>query len=194
MEVRSLFSTRRCIGRGLLFALVLAWTLSARVWAQDSLAVREVDIEFTIKNAGITVDGQLSGLEVQGQFRPKRIEKSRFSARIPVKSLQTGIGMRDRHLMKKEYFYQEAYPYIRFESSRIEPSREGPGYVLHGELSIRGITRKEAIRFTAEPTSRGWRLEGSTQINRLHYKVGEESWTLGDEVNVSISCLLKPNS
>lgn len=163
---------------------------SQAVVAQDSLQATQSNIVFEIKNLGITVDGTLDQLQVSGNFNADDWTRTQLSARIPVKTLASGIKMRDRHLMQKEYFHQKEHPFIFFTSEEI--TQEEPGrYLMRGMLTIKGTTREEAIRFEAVPTPSGFKLLGEMDLNRLDYEVGEESLTLSNELKVKISCILE---
>lgn len=53
--------------------------------------------------------------------------------------VNTGIADRDQHLRTDDFFAAEKNPEIRFESTRIE--RSAAGYVAHGTLTMRGVTK-----------------------------------------------------
>lgn len=60
-------------------------------------------VQFSIKNAGLTVDGTFDEIHGTIQFDEQQLASSSFKVKIPVKSLNTGIEMRDKHLKKDDF-------------------------------------------------------------------------------------------
>lgn len=91
---------------------------------------------------------------VRGQFRsyratvarldPKDFTKSRFEGEIDVASVDTGNADRDAHLRTGDFFDAPNHPTITFKSTRIERKDEGD-YRVHGDLTIRGVTKPVAL-------------------------------------------------
>ncbi|MFT6872903.1 MAG: polyisoprenoid-binding protein YceI, partial [Roseivirga sp.] len=68
------------------------------------------EITFTIKNAGIGVDGFFEQTSVSFNFKPNDLGSSYFKLTIPTSTINTGINARDKHLRKSKYFDVENYP------------------------------------------------------------------------------------
>ena len=64
-------------------------------------------------------------------------------AEIAVDSVNTGNDQRDAHVNSADFFDVEKYPVATFTSRAVEPN--GNNYVLHGELSLKGVTRPVAL-------------------------------------------------
>jgi len=86
---------------------------------------------------------------VRGQFRkysgtvsldPKDFTRSSFEGEIEVASIDTGVVDRDNHLRTNDFFDAPNHPKITFKSSGIEKKGEGE-YAVHGDITIRGVTR-----------------------------------------------------
>ena len=148
--------------------------------------VQEADIRFEIVNAGLTVNGTLSGLEATVQFDAARPEQARIRASVPVSSIKTGIALRDRHLLKPEYFDAAAHPVITLQSTAFR--RTGPNE-FEGSfiLTIKGVRRDVKLPFTVSGTNE---FQGRLSLNRRDYNVGQKSLFLSDNVVVNIR--LKP--
>ena len=67
-------------------------------------------------------------------------ERSAVSATIQVKSIDTGIAKRDRHLLSPEFFDAEKYPEIIFKSRSVK--RTGPQSAdIAGDFTMHGVTK-----------------------------------------------------
>ena len=66
--------------------------------------------------------------------------QSSVTASIATASVFTGQPDRDNHLRTGDFFEAEKYPTMDFRSTGIK-SHAGAEFVLHGELTIKGITK-----------------------------------------------------
>ncbi len=67
-------------------------------------------------------------------------ENSSVTARIDVRSIDTGIAKRDNHLRSAEFFNVEKYPEISFKSRSVKQTGPQGGDIL-GDLTMHGVTR-----------------------------------------------------
>jgi polyisoprenoid-binding protein YceI len=68
--------------------------------------------------------------------------QSSVEATINAASIDTGDPNRDQHLRSADFLDVEHYPEIRFVSTSVQPTSDTwDKFELHGDLSIRGITR-----------------------------------------------------
>jgi polyisoprenoid-binding protein YceI len=65
-------------------------------------------------------------------------------AAIDAASIDTGVEKRDDHLRSPDFFDAKAFPAITFESTSI--SHEENDYVVVGNLTIRGVTKKVTLK------------------------------------------------
>ncbi len=100
---------------------------------------------------------------------------STVTASVDLSSINTGQEQRDAHIRSADFFEVEKYPTMNFTSTAIKASEEG--YVLEGDLTLKGVTR--AVAFNLEISGFGPDAYGgtrcgfsaSTQINRMDYGV-----------------------
>jgi polyisoprenoid-binding protein YceI len=80
--------------------------------------------------------------EVTGEmtFDPDDVSKGSVRAEIDTSSLCSGDQARDEHLTSADFLHAEEYPKIRYEGEEVE-EQGCSEFVVHGELTIRGITR-----------------------------------------------------
>ena len=102
--------------------LTISFLISSLTQAQNSVDARESTVTFEIRNAGISVDGSFEQHVIQLLLNDQQVVGLKGTAEIA--SIDTGIGMRDRHLQKKGYFDVDNHPQISLESSRVEKKDE----------------------------------------------------------------------
>ena len=139
-------------------------------------------VSFSIKNAGLTVNGSVGGLRAKVILDTLQPANSEIRASVEVATLQTGIAARDRHLLKQDYFDAAKYPYMILQSKNIRYLGKGKFEGVF-ELEIKGIKKQFKIDFYKQ----GQSIYATFKINRLDYKVGESSWLLSDEVSVKLN-------
>ncbi len=98
---------------------------------------------------GTAHDGDDRARSVQGTAAPPRSIRTTSPspssrARSTSPSIDTGNAQRDNHLRASDFFDAPNYPTITFKSQRIESKGDGE-YVVHGDLTIRGVTKPVAL-------------------------------------------------
>lgn len=71
---------------------------------------------------------------------------------IGMGSVESGNATRDEHLRSAELFDVAAYPQARFTSTRVDWN--GTGGVVHGDLTIHGVTRAVPLQVRYEGSAR----------------------------------------
>ena len=166
----------------ILFALFLL--VSTASISNGQIDAAEAEISFIIKNAGIGVDG--SFVEHSIQLTLNGEEFVGLSGTAEVSSIETGIGMRDRHLQKKGYFDVENHSQIILKSTDLLRKDES---TLEGTflLTMKGVEKEITFPVTIKREGKNVLLSGSFEINRIDFEVGSNSLTLSDEVVVNVS-------
>jgi len=76
------------------------------------------------------------------------IENSGVHVAIGMASVESGSTQRDDHLRSSDFFDVETFALATFRSRRVEWHRAGG--VVHGDLTIRGITRQVPLEVSFE--------------------------------------------
>jgi len=130
-------------------------------------------VGFSVKHMMVTT--------VRGQFRkyggtlrldPQDFTRSTFSGEIDVASVDTGNNDRDNHLRTNDFFDVPNHPKITFKSGQIDAKGEGE-FVVHGELTIRGVTKPVALEVEYHGTSKnpyGKTVAGLSAHGTIHRK------------------------
>lgn len=169
-------------------------TISFSCWSQHYLPVDEgSSIRFSIHNFGSPVQGTLKGLRGTVLFDPLHMQESQFDVSVDASTVDTGVHLRDRHLMKEDYFDASKFPRLRFTSSGVEETDQPGKFVATGKLTIKKTTRVIRIPFTAETRGKDCILRGEFRLNRRDYGVGGNSISLADELTVFLSVYCRSN-
>ena len=163
----------------------------------------EVDKTHSSINFGVMhlmvskVTGAFNDYDAKINFDPNNLAGSSIEATVKAASIDTKSANRDKHLKSADFFDAEKFPEITFKVSAITGS--GDQYVLTGDLSLHGVTKKVSIPVTiAGPVKSpsgfdALGITGQFKLNRQDYGV---SWNkaldnggvmVGDEVEVTMS-------
>jgi polyisoprenoid-binding protein YceI len=162
---------------------------------------------------GFTV-GFLGMSDVRGIFRDygatilyddDHPERTSVTLVIDPASIDTGNDFRDKDLKSEKFFDVQKYPQIVFQSTKIE-RRRNENYLVHGRLTIKGITREIAVPMTRtirRVADQAWgniRIGGNGAIVLTRHDfnlLGNDFWgdkTIANDVNVTIEILgSRPN-
>lgn len=155
-------------------------------------------VTFSAKHMMVTtVRGSMAIREVELDFDPARPESSSVRVTLDPASIATGQSARDQHLRSADFLEADAHPTLDYVSTRIEP--RGDRYAIHGDLTIRGVTRPVVLDaeiggIVRDLQSGGRRAAFSarTKINRedfgLTWNVALEQggWLVSREIGIDI--------
>jgi len=170
-----------------------SWLDVSAIRQSRPMLVERSSVSFSIKHGvGTTAAGTLAPLAVEGQWDVKNIGASWLRGTLPVNSIKTGVGARDRHLLKAEYFDAARYPQLSMDVRNIV-SQGANTYKAVALLQMKATKKPVPISFTASPLADGkWQLKTQFRISRLDYGVGESSWLLADSLTVMVETVVKP--
>lgn len=172
----------------LLFCTTIAFSTIAQSFIPRDIPA---SVAFSIKNFGITVNGNFSGLMGTILFDPANLSTASFAVSIDASSINTGNNARDRHLNKEEYFNTAAYKKISLTSISIINGTTAGNYIFEGMLNIKGTSKSISFPFTAVPNEEGYLFSGSFTINRRDFNVGGNSFILSDNLIVKLKVFAK---
>jgi polyisoprenoid-binding protein YceI len=163
------------------------------VWSIDNT---HSGVGFQIRHFVSKVRGKFKDVKGTITADESAWQNASVDVEIATASISTDNDRRDTHLRSNDFFAADSFPTIRFKSTRIE--RSGDNAKIHGDLTIRGVTRPVVLEGTMTgimKSAQGDRVgfEASTTVNRLDYGV---KWNraaeaggamLGDEVKIEIN-------
>jgi len=135
-------------------------------------------VGFSVKHMMVaTVRGQFDTYGGRLRLDPKDFTRSTFEGEIDVASIHTGNADRDNHLRTNDFFDVANHPKITFRSTRIERATTEGEYVVHGDLTIRGVEKPVVLAVEFHGVSKnpqGKTVAGfsaATTINRKDFGV-----------------------
>jgi polyisoprenoid-binding protein YceI len=142
-------------------------------WALDSDGT---SVDFAVKTLwGLgTVHGRFDHFDGSYEVGPDGTRKIQLT--IDADSLETGNGMRDKHLRSADFFDVAEHPQVRFTSSQVVDVGGGKLRVT-GELEAAGTTVPVALDATMRQADHGLQVEATTTVD--HRQLGMSSGLLG---------------
>lgn len=174
------------------FALAFMTTLmvaAQSTWKSDGAHSK---VGFGITHLMIsTVEGHFSDFDITATATDT-FDNADFTVDIKTASIDTDNDRRDDHLRSADFFDAEKFPSIAFKTTSFEKSGDNT-FTLKGDLSMHGVTKPVTLEgkvngiITDQRSGKlkaGLKLTGT--INRLDFGVGEESASIGNEVEMTI--------
>jgi polyisoprenoid-binding protein YceI len=145
------------------------------------------EITFRATSRLMNADGHFSRFSGEVIVDPAVLTSARISLSIDTASLDTGIGMRDRHLRSADFFDAERFPAIVFQSVRVEAA--GRRATVVGRLSLHGVTREIAVPVDVQISDAALVASGEFIVNRGDYGMNYNSFLnpIGNEVRVAFT-------
>ncbi|QHT68770.1 YceI family protein [Rhodocytophaga rosea] len=166
-----------------LVCVILVTEVSAGLVKKDT-TIQSI-VAFSIYNAGMEVMGNIQGISADIAFKPDDLEHSYIHATADPATLQTGIGIRDKHLQRIDYFDVKNHPHLRIVSKGFRKTGKNT-FTGRFDLTMKGITKEIAIPFKVLEKQYATIYKGNFEINRLDFNLGEKSAILDEKVKIFI--------
>lgn len=151
--------------------------------SQTRFALQPSPAHFTIRNAGINVKGYISGLQGFLSIAGNNKLVVEIGGTLDPNTIETGIGFRDSHLKKADYFDVKHFPQIKMYSTSVKHT-SADKYIGEFDLTIKGVKKNISVPFILSKTDSTYVVTGEFLINRLDFKLGEESTILSNDVKI----------
>jgi polyisoprenoid-binding protein YceI len=156
-------------------------------------------IGFAIRHLEINwVEGRFKDFSGVIHYDDKDVTKSSVEFTAKIESIDTGVAPRDKHLRTADFFDAEKYPEMTFKSTSVE--RKGKnGYVLNGDLTLKGVTKPVSLPFTIAGAIKDgggntrFGIDAQTKINRRDFGITwgktleSGGFDVGNEVTINLN-------
>ncbi|MDP2325413.1 MAG: YceI family protein [Gammaproteobacteria bacterium] len=174
-----------------LLACLVCPAVTAGTWQADQ---HSGTLHFIATQAGARFQGQFGEFAVRLEFDPAEPAKAQLDVTIEMQSANTADADRDEVLHGRDFFRIVNFP--RAEYHAVGFTRDGKGWIISGELTLRDATRPVTVRFELEPSSRELHMKGDSTVHRLEFGVGQGEWAsttwIGDPVDIAFDLKLRP--
>ena len=165
--------------------IILAILFPRSGFCQKKIAFELTPVNFFIRNAGFKVNGSIGDLVGFFIMDSQIIMPIKIEGSIDPNTINTGIALRDSHLKKADYFYVKEFPRIFLTSTHLKNIKAN-NYTGDFNLTIKDITKSITVPFTFSINNNMCILKSEFSINRLDFKLGEESVILSDSVAIKL--------
>lgn len=170
----------------LVFTLLLAAAAvssSSAVYAVEynQIQAAKSSVTFQYKQMGVSMDGKFKKFAAQLSFDPEQSAKAKASMDIDLSSIDTGSVEADGEVTGKAWFNTKAFPVARFVAGNVK-ALGGNRYEIPGKLTIKGLTQDIVVPASFTPQGKSGVFDGSFNIRRGDFNIGEGAWSKFDIV------------
>ena len=129
----------------------------------------------------LSVHGKSTSLEARGQIRPgaNGPQLEQIEATVPVKTLGTGMGLRDEHMRKYVFTTPDGQtPDVKFTAKQATCAKTGGNQStcdVTGDLSIRGTARPFSMALKVTEDRDAYRASGEGIVKLSTYGIPQPS-------------------
>lgn len=171
------------------FALVSMFTFAQTTWSVDPM---HSSVNFNIKHMGISfVQGRFDKFEGSVVTPGANLDRAQFNFSVNTQSINTGVEMRDKHLISADFFDAEKFPEIKFDGVSIMAKNNS--YTLKGRLTIKDVTKDISIPVTFGGIAKNQQgkeiagLQAKFTVNRLDYNIKYDPTGAGIAKDVEVN-------
>lgn len=147
------------------------------------------EITFKVRHLMIThVTGKFEKFTATAQMDETDLTKASVHFEAEAASVNTNAEQRDTHIRSADFFHVAASPKIIFESTMIQ-AVDPKNYILHGNLTMNGVTRPVTLDVESSGTMRDpyGRVKAGFSING---KINRKDWKLNWNVSLETGGVL----
>jgi polyisoprenoid-binding protein YceI len=174
----------------LLFAATLPLTAAAVEYT--SVQPDKSSLAFTYRQMNVPMEGQFRRFTAQLAFDPAKPAAARTTLDIDLASIDAGSDEANDAVAGKSWFSTKAFPTARFVSSTVK-LLGGNRYEISGKLTIKGHTQDVVAPTTVTLQNGSAVFDGSLQIRRADFAIGEGAWadfgTVANEISIKFHVL-----
>ena len=139
----------------------------------------------TFKQEGAAVESPFTRFSGHVDYDPRNPAAANATIEVDMTSLDIGDPAYNDEVAKKSWFDSKSYPKGLFQSTSIKPLAPNR-FEATGQLTLKGHVQTLTAPVTVSSTAAGNVFEGSFQISRKAFGIGDPAWesVLEDKVTV----------
>lgn len=120
-------------------------------------------------------------------------KKAKLTVEIQTESLYSDNDKLTTHLKSPDFFDVRTFPTAKFVSTQIRATDgDGPiSHLVHGELTMHGVTKSVMLPLTVTKTETGWNLTGTVELKRKDFGMTFGEGQVNNEVKVTLTIQAK---
>ena len=166
------------------FFSLLAFAFSYQVYLNWKIDSENAMVKFSMQAHGQELIGNFKGAKGNISFDEKDLATASLSCDIDIKTINTGIPDRDRHLQATDFFDAASAPVANFTSSSFVKTAEG--YAVTGKLSIKKTVKEITIPFVFTGSGDAGVFKASFPIKRSDFQIGDADDDISDKVTITL--------
>lgn len=167
--------------------LAFLFPTAAYAWHVD---MEQSSITFEATQAGVPFTGTVENWTAEIKFNPDDLSKTNIKVEMDVSSISTGDATRDGAIPGAEWFGASAHPTATYTATSAREGEDG-GFVLEGTLELKGVSSEVELPFTLEIEGETGTAEGSTEIMRTTFNVGEGEFESEQAAGHAVTVMIK---
>lgn len=148
---------------------------------------------FFVDHLGFSTQiGRFPAVTGEITFDPEDWSSAAVEAEIEVASLYLGDAAWEKKMLSDDFFGAKRFPTMRFVSERVEKTGANTG-IVHGRLTLRGVTRPLALELTVNRIGRNSfslkhtaGFSARTRLTRSAFGMTRMKAAVGDEVEIRL--------
>lgn len=166
-------SAGRYMAATALALLALANSHAATFTKLDTQASR---IGFGYSQMGVSMEGAFNTLDAKAfSFDTDQPQNARVEIELPLAGIDAGYDEANAELAQKDWLDTPQHPLAGFESTKVTPMGNDH-YEVTGVLSIKGRQKEVTVPFEFKQAEGTGIFEGSFEIQRADFGIGEGQW------------------
>jgi len=169
-----------------IYFLITLTSFYGSIYSQALTAIKS-EISFEIDTRFGLVKGEFKSSNIQNID----IQNKKAKVEVDVSSIDTGNGMRDKHLRDDDFFDVKNHPKATFEVLSIKETAPN-SLILSGKLTIKKIERTYEIPILISESNDSIQYTGVVNVNRKDFQINYNSMInpINDIAKVKFSAVL----
>lgn len=164
-----------------LCCLLMPWWANAAVSSWE-IVPQKSTIKFIATQNNAPVTGEFKKFTGEINFDPAQLDASNVHIIVNMNSLSTSYSDLTMTLFTADWFDVKIFPNAEFKANHFTKIGTDK-YQAAGTLTIRNKSQPVTLTFTAKEMPKNTAtVQGSTELNRLAFGVGQGEWSSTDEV------------
>ena len=171
--------------KALAATLTVAIAFVATAAGDPSIDAAKSTIVATFKQENVPVDASFKRFNGRVDYDPAQPNASKAAIEVETGSFDLGTADYNSEVAKKAWLDSGTYPKASFISTSVKPGAAGH-FDATGTLTLKGKSQTLTVPVTATKTGAQTLFEGSLEISRGYFAIGDAEWkdVVDDKVKI----------